>query len=269
LLQKKLDTRGQVFLTWVIRNKTFSGAVQVALEGATMLKCLRQKINRASLALGLLTAWAVLSGCESHEVTFHPPPVAGYDTGGAATDPAHATTPAAATLPAQDNSASMPLREGDTVKISFPGAPSLDTVQTIRLDGKITLSMVGEIKAAGLTPKDLEAQLLKVYDTQLVVKEVSVIVQTSVFTVYVTGAVLRPGKISSDRVETPLEAIVEAGIDHTKANLKKVTVIRDNENGTREQFKLNLDDVLKGKPGKPFTLKPMDMIYVPEKFMWY
>ena len=162
----------------------------------------------------------------------------------------------------------MVLREGDSIKISFPGAPSLDDVQTIRLDGKITLKMVGEMKAAGLTPKELEAQLLKAYDSQLVVKEVSVSVQTSVFTVYVTGAVLRPGKVVSDRVETPLEAIVEAGIDHTKANLKKVTVIRETD-GKSEKFVLNLDAILKGKPETPFILKPMDTIYVPEKFMWY
>ena len=32
---------------------------------------------------------------------------------------------------------------------------------------------------------------------------------------------------------------------------------------------LNLDDVLKGKPTKPFTLKSMDKIYVPERFTWW
>jgi len=234
-----------------------------------MLNYLRQKINRAALVIGVLVVGAVISGCQSPDVTFHPPPVPGYDTSGTAATPSSASNSAAATVPAQDKSATMALREGDTVKISFPGAPSLDTVQTIRLDGKITLSMVGEMKAAGLTPPELEAQLLKAYDSQLVTKEVSVVVQTSVFTVYVTGAVLRPGKVSSDRVETPLEAIIEAGIDHTKANLKKVTVIRENQNGQPEHFKLNLDDVLKGKPATPFILKPLDTIYVPEKFMWY
>jgi protein involved in polysaccharide export with SLBB domain len=231
-----------------------------------MLKCLHQRINRAALVLGLLAGWVALSGCQSPEATSHPPSAPSPD---ATATPAPAASSAATTAPAQDKSSSMVLREGDTVKISFPGAPSLDTMQTIRRDGKITLNMVGEMKAAGLTPQELEKQLLKAYDSQLVVKEVSVVVQTSVFTVYVTGAVLRPGKVVSDRVETPLEAIIEAGIDHNKANLKKVTVVRENENGTRELFKLNLDAVLKGKPGKPFILEPMDKIYVPEKFMWY
>ncbi len=164
----------------------------------------------------------------------------------------------------------MVLREGDTLRISFPGAPSLDTVQVIRQDGKITLDMVGEMKAAGLTPKELEQQLLKAYYDQLVVKEVTVTVQASVFTVYVTGEVLKPGKLISERVLTPLEAVIEAGIDNSKSNLKKVRVIReDRENGQTESFKLNLDDVLKGKPTKPFMLKSMDKIYVPEKFTWW
>jgi polysaccharide export outer membrane protein len=232
-----------------------------------MLKCLHQKINRAALVLGLLAGWAVLSGCQSPPATSHPPAASGHDESTAT--PAPGASSAAAATPAPENSASMVLREGDTVKISFPGAPTLDDVQTIRLDGKITLKMVGEMKAAGLTPQELEAQLLKAYDPQLVVKEVSVTVQTSVFIVYVTGAVLRPGKVTSDRVETPLEAIIEAGIDHNKANLKKVVVVRENSNGATERFKLNLDAVLKGKPGEPFTLKPMDTIFVPEKFMWY
>jgi polysaccharide biosynthesis/export protein len=215
-----------------------------------MLKCLRQKINRAAVALVLLAGWAAQAGGQTQDAT------------GAATS-------AAPTATATDNSSSMVLREGETIKIAFPGAPSLDSAQTIRVDGKITLSMVGEIKAAGLTPKELEAELLKAYGPQLVVKEVSVTVQSAVFEIYVTGAVLRPGKVISDRVETPLEAVIEAGLDHNKANLKKVMVIREGENGKTEHFKLNLDDVLKGKPTKPFILKPMDKIFVPEKFMWY
>jgi protein involved in polysaccharide export with SLBB domain len=180
--------------------------------------------------------------------------------------PAAPATPAA---PPPDNSQTLVLHEGDTLRITFSGAHSLDNTQTIRRDGKITLEMVGEIKAAGLTAPALEQELLKAYGDQLVVKEVSVAVQTSIFVVYVTGAVLRPGKVISDRPETPLKAVVEAGIDINRSNLKKVAVIRENENGKTERFQLNLDAVMKGKATEPFTLKSMDTIYVPEKFAWY
>jgi protein involved in polysaccharide export with SLBB domain len=175
-----------------------------------------------------------------------------------------AQTPAAAAAPAP--AASLVLREGDTIHISFPGAPSLDSTQTIRRDGKITLDLVGEMMAAGLTPSDLEQQLLVKYGDQLVVKQVSVTVQASEFVVYVSGAVLRPGIIISHRPLTPLEAVLEAGLDEPKANMAKVVVIRENSDGKNEKFSLDLKAVMKGKQTQPFNLKPLDKIIVPEKF---
>jgi polysaccharide export outer membrane protein len=215
---------------------------------------------RAFLAVGFLAAWACVSGCASSRPAAKPPVTA-----------AHASQPAAdASQPAApENTPSMALREGDHLRIAFPGSPTLDTTQTIRRDGKITLDMAGEMKAAGLTPHELEQQILKAYDNQLTLKQVSVVVQSSVFIVYVTGAVMHPGKIVSDRVETPLEVVIEAGIDQEKANLKKVVVIRENDNGRTERFFLNLDALLKGRPAEPFILKPMDKIFVPEKLAWF
>src|ERR1700722_18955839 len=52
------------------------------------------------------------------------------------------------------------LREGDILKISFPGSPNLDTTQPIRRDGKISLQLVGEVQAAGMTPSELESHLI-------------------------------------------------------------------------------------------------------------
>lgn len=157
------------------------------------------------------------------------------------------------------------LRESDVLRISFPGSPMLNTVQQIRRDGNISLQLVGEFKAAGRTTSQVEKELLKLYDAHLQVKEVSVAVETSTFAVYVTGSVLRPGKIMSDRPMSAMEAIVEAGIDHAKANLKKVRVIRQ-ENGRTEYHILNLRQTLLGKPAESFDLKPSDIIYVPERF---
>ena len=161
------------------------------------------------------------------------------------------------------------LHEGDTVRISFPGAPNLNTVQQIRRDGKVSLPLVGELKAAGLTPAGMEKELVKLYGPQLQTKEVTVTLDSSAFAVYVGGAVLRPGRITSDRPMTALEAIMEAGgFDYTKANLKSVAVIR-RENGRTSRYTLNLKRVLKGEQGDPFDLKPADIIIVPERFSWF
>ncbi|MGA3285215.1 MAG: polysaccharide biosynthesis/export family protein, partial [Verrucomicrobiota bacterium] len=83
------------------------------------------------------------------------------------------------------------LREGDVLKISFPGSASLDTTQQIRRDGKITLPLVGEVQAAGMTIETLQQNLVKLYAPQLSTKEVTVTVASSSFPVFVTGSVIR------------------------------------------------------------------------------
>jgi polysaccharide export outer membrane protein len=161
------------------------------------------------------------------------------------------------------------LREGDVLKISFRGVPNLDTTQQVRRDGRITLSMVGEVKAADLTPTELEKQLVQLYAPQLVTKEVTVTVVSSSFGVFVTGAVIHPGKIMSDRPITALEAVMEAGgFDSAKANMKAVVVIR-NKGGQTQNYTLNLQLVLEGKQNEQFYLEPSDIVYVPEKFSWF
>jgi polysaccharide export outer membrane protein len=180
--------------------------------------------------------------------------------------------PKAATTVARDSIpySEIRLREGDSIKISFPGAPNLDTTQQVRRDGKITLSLGGEITALGQTPSELEKALLKLYESQLVVKQVIVSVNSSSFPVFVTGAVLRPGKISADRPISVLEAVMEAGgVDYAKANLKEVVVLRQTEGGQVVNFRVNLREALKGPRSEPFYLKPADIVYVPEKFSWF
>lgn len=161
------------------------------------------------------------------------------------------------------------LNAGDVIKISFPGAPSLDATQQIRRDGRINLAVVGEVKAADRTPGELEKDLLERYASQLTSKEIKVTVVSSSFAVFISGAVLKPGKISPDRAVTALEAVMEAGgFDMSKANTRRVRVIR-HEGGEIKNFTLNLKPALDGKPIDPFYLKASDIVFVPEKFTWF
>jgi len=223
----------------------------------------------AALALGIAVL-TLMSGCETGPSPFD-------DAQTAATNSPQPTTPkqtpavstSAPTVPANSAPAAYVLREGDILKVSFPGSPNLNSQQQIRSDGKITLPLIGEVNAAGLTPDALQKKLMDLYAPQLSTKEVTVEVQNSSFPVYVTGAVLRPGKISSDHPITALEAIMEAGgPDYTKANLKDVKVIRQEGNQTKNYI-LNLKRVMDGKESEPFYMKPSDIIYVPEKFSWF
>ena len=133
----------------------------------------------------------------------------------------------------------------------------------------MTLPTGGELKAVGKRPTELEADLLKVYGPQLQFKEVVIALESSAFPVFVTGAVLRPGRIMSDRPITALEAIMEAGgFDYTKANLKAVVIVR-REEGQVRNFKLNLKLPLEGKPSEPFYLNPSDIVYINERFSFF
>jgi len=161
------------------------------------------------------------------------------------------------------------LREGDTVRLDFPGAPNLNDKQIIKRDGKISL-LVGEVTAAGKTIAELQKELLDLYSPQLVTKVLVVSVETSQFPVYVTGAVGRNGRLVIDRPMTALEAVMEAGVDLSRANLKGVRVTRVVDGKTSVHM-LDLDRWIKGRPGneKPFYVQPSDIIYVPQKFQWF
>lgn len=171
---------------------------------------------------------------------------------------------------ARTNTEPLTLREADVIKVSFPGATNLDTTQAIRRDGLVSLPLVGEVRAAGKTPADLQAELAKLYSTQLVSKEVQVTVVSSTFPTFVTGAVLKPGKIASDHPLTVLEAIMEAGgFDAAKADLRAVKVIRQAQGGKTENYTVNVKRMLEGNMADPFYLKPSDIVYVPERFVLF
>ena len=160
---------------------------------------------------------------------------------------------------------SFKLREGDIVIVSFPGSPNLNTTQQIRVDGKIAMPLVGEFDAVGKAPADLEQEILERYGSELVVKEVSVGVQTSAYPVFVSGAVVKPGKIILDRPASALEAIMEAGgFDLMRGNSKSVVVIRQTE-GKLKHYVLDLKSVLQGKSKQIFYVRPQDIIFVPER----
>jgi len=107
--------------------------------------------------------------------------------------------------------------------------------------------------------------LIKLYTPQIGQKNITVTLESSSFPVFVTGAVVHPGKILSDHPMTALEAVMEAGgFDYTTANAKAVKIIR-NENGVMKHFTVNLQRILDGKDSTPFYLQPDDIIYVSQR----
>jgi polysaccharide export outer membrane protein len=155
------------------------------------------------------------------------------------------------------------LLAGDEVEISVFGAPDLNTVQRIRADGKMSAKLYGDVVAAGKTPAELQKELIKLYESQLQIKAITVSARSSA-AVYVTGAVARPGRVDYLRPMTALEAIMETGGFDQQAGARrnKVRVVRT-ENHQVKSYVLDLDEIMTKGGHAPYYLKPFDTVYVP------
>ena len=153
------------------------------------------------------------------------------------------------------------LAPGDEISVSFSGAPELNTKQKIQPNGKVSLPTVGDVTASGRTINSLQATLTSLYQPHLQDPTVVVSLESAAAGIYVSGEVLRPGKIPYDRPMTALEAVMEAGGFSKFANPKQVIVIRK-DGGKQQRYVLNMNDALVGYDSSPFYVRPFDVIYV-------
>jgi polysaccharide biosynthesis/export protein len=203
----------------------------------------------AFVMVALLGLVGVLAGCQQAQ------PVFNNANAGAEGFTAAPVLPVASTL----------LQEGDAIRIAFEGDTNLNAVAKIQLDGTVMLPLIGAVKAAGKTLEELQADLRKRYQPLLRVNEITLTMAGNSASVYVSGSVLRPGRIAMDRPLTALEAIMEAGgFDSARARPSAVTVLRL-ENGQQKHYRVDLKAALRGDDPSPFQLKPFDIVHVPEK----
>src|SRR5881275_2133570 len=127
------------------------------------------------------------------------------------------------------------LASGDVVKLTFSAAPELNQAQKIRVDGKLSLPLVGEVDAAGKTIGQLQGELVQLYKSQLKTPEVTVSLEGSVTTVTVSGAVAKPARITFERPTTIFQAIMEAGGPSPYGNLGHVRLVRTVNGVTKSQ----------------------------------
>jgi protein involved in polysaccharide export with SLBB domain len=166
----------------------------------------------------------------------------------------------------------MELAPGDQVEIRFFYTPNLNTVQDVRPDGMISLQLVGEVQAAGLTAAALQQRLAELYGKDLAEPDIAVIVRSQwARAVYVGGEVKEPGAVAlpaANRLSV-VDAIVRAGgYNPTSAELANVLVIRQKE-GRRYVASVDLRSSFgrrepEAEGIEPFYVQPMDIVYVPE-----
>jgi len=161
---------------------------------------------------------------------------------------------------------SYPLRVGDVLDVKFFYDPQLNESVVVRPDGRISLQLVGEIEAAGLTPKELRDDLVTRYDEVLRDPELAVIVRE--FTtgkVYVGGEVGRPGEIELIGNMSALQAIMLAGGFNHGAEERSVVVLRNRGGNESVKFQtIDLRAQLDRESQTDIYLEPSDILYVPQ-----
>ena len=157
------------------------------------------------------------------------------------------------------------LATGDVLKLTYAGNSDYTQTQQIRSDGKISLPMIGEVKAAGKSVAALQEEVVRRNKDKGELKnpEVIVTLDSSAIPVYVSGAVTKPGKIVLDRPMSVLEGVMEAGGFTPIANKKQVILVRI-ENGQHQSYVVDLSAAMNGKTSKVIYLKAYDVIYVKE-----
>jgi polysaccharide export outer membrane protein len=153
----------------------------------------------------------------------------------------------------------------DLLAINVWKEPDLTRSIPVRLDGRISLPLVGELQAAGRTPLQLEQDISSKLRSYISEPEVTVIVQEMNSQKFnILGQVAKPGSYSLTAATTVLDAIAAAGGFRDFAKQKSIYILRQNPDGGESRIAFNYKDVIKGKnPGQNIKLEPRDTIVVP------
>ena len=137
----------------------------------------------------------------------------------------------------------------------------------VRSDGMISLPLINEVQASGLTPLQLRDLLTEKFKNFVDNPTVTVVVtEANSFKVFVSGQVRTPG-VYRLRSETTLLQIISLAGDFTnEANPKKIVIIR-REQGKDKRLEINYSEIVDGSnPGSNYVLKAGDTIIVPLRF---
>jgi polysaccharide export outer membrane protein len=155
------------------------------------------------------------------------------------------------------------MRVGDKLLIRFFYYPGYNLEVFVRSDGVVTIPSLGEVRAEGMTPRELEDIIRTHYAQILAEPTVSVIVQQPANEqVFVLGEVRTPRAVDYTAASTVMQLIASAGGVTTAAKKNSVILIRRRPEGDFGGTKLNLEDVLDGRAAD-VDLLPRDVVYVP------
>ena len=152
----------------------------------------------------------------------------------------------------------------DLLTIKFFSDAQLSTDATVRADGMISVPLLNDVHAAGLTPEQLSDALEKAASKFVTEPDATVIVrEIRSRKVYVIGqGVAHPGVVTINADMNVLQVLATAGGLVEYADKENILILR-NEGGREQRFKFNFDEVVKGKNVKQnILLRPGDTVVV-------
>lgn len=157
----------------------------------------------------------------------------------------------------------------DVLEITVWRNADLSRTTVIRPDGMISMPLIGDVRASGLTANQLADQISKRLAEYKERPTVAVSVkEVNSYIIYVLGEVTKPGKYQLKTYTTVLQAISMAGGFTPFASKNRMQVVRNSRNGTGDLTELRIqvryDDLLsgKGEPGN-FVVMSGDTLVVP------
>lgn len=158
------------------------------------------------------------------------------------------------------------VQPGDTLDVKFYYHPDHNQEVLVRPDGKIVLTLIGEMPAAGSNATDLGEQIAKRYAVNLRDPKVGVTVKSVNQTrVYVGGEVLRPGFVQFRPGLTAVQALLDAGGPKDTADMKEAVLLQRVGDTEYRPTKVDLAKVIEeGDTKADMALSPSDVIFVPK-----
>jgi polysaccharide export outer membrane protein len=152
---------------------------------------------------------------------------------------------------------------GDVLQVTVWKNETLSRVVPVRPDGKISMPLLHDVQAAGLTAMQLRDKVATALAEYLPNPEVSVSVnEVRSLRISVLGEVQKPGVLELRGQTTILEAIAMAGGFRDFASPSKIMVIRNDERGQTTRLRFNYNRATMGDEPN-LTLRPGDVVVVP------
>lgn len=160
----------------------------------------------------------------------------------------------------------------DVLAINVWQNEELSVTVPVRPDGRISMPLLGDVQAGGLTPQQVSENIQRalsqyIRDPHVVVMLKELNSHEFLSRVRVTGAIQNPMSLPFRPGMTVLDAVLEAGGVTDFAAANRTMLYRRDENGTRS-INVYLEDILEeGELSTNYALKPGDVIAVPERIL--